>query len=60
MARITATIISTDEALGPGIFMLGMEVADITAVDITVEEGTVEEGTEVIASLNFSQALYVL
>jgi hypothetical protein len=50
MARITATIISTDEALGPGIFMLGMEVVDITAV----------EGTEVIASLNFSQALYVL
>jgi hypothetical protein len=50
MARITATIISTDEALGPGIFMLGTEVVDIT----------VEEGTEVIASLNFSQALYVL
>ena len=51
MARITATIISTDEALGPGIFMLGMEVVDITAVHITAGKGMAGEGMEVIASL---------
>ena len=45
MGGITATIISTDEALEPVILLLGM------AVDITAEEGTAEEGTEVIASL---------
>jgi hypothetical protein len=46
MGGITATIISTDEALEPGILLLGMVVADITAaVDITAEGGT-----EVIAS----------
>jgi hypothetical protein len=51
MARFTATIISTDEALEPGILLLGMAAVDIMAVvDITAEGGT-----EVIASLNFSQ-----
>ena len=53
MGGITATIISTDEALEPVILLLGM-VVDITAVDITAEEGTVaREGmeAEVIASL---------